>query len=263
MDNINDNNKLELQQEERIMSYLQGKLSNEEESAFWEELKNDDDFKAKAINIARLAKGISQVGEEKDKILKEALLSVDEATIRAIAQDATEAKIAVNAADIVSSGSKQPKTKVVSFKRKYATILSVAASLLFIVYFGFLYNDYSKTLALGDRYASAYETSTMRGEEQPEVEKEIESLINNVYNNTDLSTSLKRLAVLWEVSTMETYNDYTNYAPELGWALATGYLKDNNRDDAKAVLEKMAKLYDADSAMGKKVRELQEKIANL
>ena len=34
MDNINDNNKLELQQEERIMSYLQGKMSNEEESAF-------------------------------------------------------------------------------------------------------------------------------------------------------------------------------------------------------------------------------------
>lgn len=263
MDNINEINKQELQQEERIMSYLQGKMSNEEESAFLEELKNDEDFKAKAINIARLAKGISQVGEERDKILKEALLSVDEATIRAIAQDATKAKVAVNAADIIGSESKQAKTKVVSFKQKYATILSVAASLLFIVYFGFLYNDYSKTLALGDQYASTYDTSTMRGDEQPEVEKEVESLINNVYNNTDLSASLKRLAVLWEVSTMETYNDYTNYASELGWALATGYLKDNNKADAKAVLEKMAKLYDADSAMGKKVRELQEKIANL
>ena len=41
------------------------------------------------------------------------------------------------------------------------------------------------------------------------------------------------------------------------------YVKDNNKDEAKAVLEKMAKLYDADSAMGKKIRELQDKIAHL
>ena len=75
--------------------------------------------------------------------------------------------------------------------------------------------------------------------------------------------TLKRLTVLWEVSTMDTYNDYTNYAPEIGWALATGYLKDNNRDDARMVLEKMAKLYEEDDAMGKKVRELLEKISKL
>ena len=100
----------------------------------------------------------------------------------------------------------------------------------------------------------------MRGEEQLEVTKELETLINNVYNNNDLDATLKRLTVLWEVSTMDTYNDYTNHAPEIGWALATGYLKNNNRDDARVVLEKMAKLYDKDDAMGKKVRELLRKL---
>jgi hypothetical protein len=103
----------------------------------------------------------------------------------------------------------------------------------------------------------------VRGDEQPEVTKELETLINNVYNNKDLGSTLKRLAILWEVSTLDTYNDYTNHAPEIGWALATGYLKDNNRDDARVILEKMAMLYDEDDAMGKKVRELLEKISEL
>ena len=247
MDNKNDINQMELQQEDRILFYLQGKMTQEEESAFIEELEKDPDLKAKAISIARLAKGVSQVGEERDKILKEAMLSVDEDTVRNIAKQATE--------------NTRPTEK--SSKFKFATLLSMAAAILLIVYLGLSYNDYRETVALGEQYATAYETSTMRGDVKPEVEKEIETLINNVYNNVDLEPTLKRLAVLWEVSTMETYNDYTNFAPEIGWALATGYLKDNNKNDAKEVLEKMVELYDANSAMGKKVRELLGHLVNL
>ena len=261
MDNIKDINELELLQEERIMSFLHGKMAPDEENAFMEELNSDEDFKAKAISIARLAKGAMQVGQEKDRILREALLAVDEKSIRAIAKNATDNIVMENAAYV--STKDQTKAKRTLFRRKYITILSAAASILFVVYFGYLYNNYSRTLALGEQYAIAYDTSAMRGDEQPEVTKELEMLINNVYNNNDLGATLKRLAVLWEVSTMDTYNDYTNYAPEIGWALATGYLKDNNRDDAIIVLEKMAKLYEEDEAMGKKVRELLEKISKL
>jgi len=260
MDNMKDINELELQQEERIMTFLQGKMSSEDEIAFMEELNNDEEFKAKAISIARLAKGINQVGQERDGILSEALLSVDKDAIRSIAKETIDHTME-SAAYIAT---KEPtKSKTTPSKRKYATILSIAASVLLIFYIGILYNDYSKTLALGEQYATAYESSTVRGDEQPEVTKELEMLINNVYYNMDLGPTLKRLAVLWEVSTMDTYNDYTNHAPEIGWALATGYLKDNNRDDARVILEKMAMLYDEDDAMGKKVRELLEKISEL
>lgn len=247
MDNKNEINQLELQEEDRILSYLQGKMTHEEEPAFIEELEINNDLKAKAISLARLAKGLSQVGDENDNILKEALLSVDEGTIRAIAKQAT---------DKAASAER-------SSRFKFSTLLSMAAAILLIVYLGFSYNSYRETVALGEQYATSYETSVMRGDEQPEVTKELEMLINNVYNNKDLGVTLKRLAVLWEVSTMDTYNDYTNYAPEIGWALATGYLKDNNRNDAIDVLEKMAKLYEEDDAMGKKVRELLEKISKL
>lgn len=246
--NIND---MDLQQEERIMSFLQGKMAPEEESKFKEELLKNPAFKEKAISMARLAKGLSQVGNENDKVLKEAMLSSDEEAIKSIAKQAT-------------TGLKtDSKSKIVPLKRKYITILSVAASLLFIIYFGFLYNDYRKTITLGDQYAMRYELSTVRGDVNPEVEKEIETLVNNVYDKKDLSKSLKRLAVLWEVSTQETFNDYTNFSSDIGWALATGYLKENNKEEAVAVLEKMAKIYDGDTVMGKKVRDLQDKLLKL
>lgn len=244
MDNKNNINQMELQQEDRILSYLQGKMTQEEESAFIEELEKDSDLKAKAISIARLAKGVSQVGEERDKILKEAMLSVDEDTVRNIAKQATE--------------NTRPTEK--SSKFKFATLLSMAAAILLIVYLGYSYNDYRETVSLGEQYATAYETSTMRGDVKPGVEKEIEKLINNVYKNVELEPTLKRLAVLWEVSTMDSYNDYTDFAPEIGWALATGYLKDNNRNEAKAVLEKLVITSEHSSAISEKAKELLGKL---
>ena len=246
---IKDFNDIELQQEERIISFFQGKMTAEEEATFKNDLQKDPAFKKNAISLAHLAKGLSQVGSENDKLLKEAFLSSDELTISKIAKQAIK-------------GNQATTKKVIPFK-KFATILSIAASLLFIVYFGFRYNDYRNTLALGDQYAKTFENSVARGGGNSNASKEVEMLVNNVYNKKDLSATLKRLAVLWELSTMDTYNDYIDYAPQIGWALATGYLKDNNKIDASIVLEKMSKLYDEDDSMGKLTRELQVKIKEL
>ena len=261
MDNNQNINQAEIQQGERILLFLQGKMTADEESLLMDDLQKDADFKARAINMARLAKGINQVGEEKDRILKETLLSVDESAVRDIAQQTTEQTIAAESAAYTLDQNKQ--TKIVSLNKKFASILSIAASLLFVVYFGFQYYEYSKTSLLGEQFASPYDTSIARGDKQPAIEAEVHELIDNVYNNKDLDSSLKRMAVLWEVSTLETYNDYSDYAPEIGWALATGYLKDNNKADASEVLAKMVILYDAETAIGRKARELQNKIADL
>ena len=234
--------KSSLLQEESIMSYLQGKMTKDEEKRFLDELDQNSEYKAKAISIARLVKGLEQVGTESDKILKEALLAVDETAIKEITRQTTK------------------KSVVSMFKRKHAAILSVAASLLIVAFLGLQYYDNINTTSLGDQYAVLYDESVMRGDNQSPIEDEIHMLIDDVYYDKDLDKTLKRLAIIWEVSTMDTYNDYTIYAPEVGWALATGYLKDNNREDAKSVLNKMSNLYDANSDMGKKVRELLEKI---
>lgn len=244
-----DINDIELQQEDRIMSFLRGEMTADDEVRFKEDLQTNPAFKEKAISMARLAKGIYQVGVENDLILKEALLSSDETTIRNISKQST-------------TNCPSNNKKVVPFK-KYENILSIAVSVLFMLYLGILYNNYRSTTNLGDQYALKFEFSIARGGESPDVGKEVEMLVDNVYNKKDLTVTLKRLAVLWELSTMDTYNDYIDYAPQIGWALATGYLKDNNKDEASAVLEKMCKLLDEDDSIGKLARELQAKINEL
>ena len=48
---------------------------------------------------------------------------------------------------------------------------------------------------------------------------------------------------------METYNDYTDYSAEIGWNLAIAYLKDNNKQEAKKVLEKLITTSEKGSAI--------------
>ena len=262
MNNIIDIDNKKLEQEERIMRYLQGKMTSEEERLLMDELKKDTDFKARAINMARLAKGTQQVGEERDSILKEVLLASDELSIRKITRTATRHTDNLENSETMSleGEARRNKVKVVSIKRKIATILSIAASLIFVVFFGFQYYDYSKTTSLGEEFASPYESSVARGDKNSSVEQEIHYLIDNVYQGKDLDKSLKRLAVLWEVSTLDTYNDYTDHASEIGWALATGYLKDNNKEDAKVVLEKLVAQTVSGNAINAKAIELLEKL---
>lgn len=248
-----DIDNIEIQKVDRIVSYLRGKMSHEEESKFMDDLQADPELKENAVSLARLSKGLKDVGEANDKSLKEAFLSVDEGAVGDIAKRVIEK----------SQSKYKTKIKVIPFRKRYVSILSMAASVLLIVYFGSQYNDYRHTTLLGEQFATEYESSIMRGDESSEAGKEIEVLVGNVYYNKELSYTVKRLAILWEVSTLDTYNDYTDYASDIGWALATSYLKDNNKDDASAVLAKMGEIYDIDTAVGKRVRELQSKIINL
>jgi hypothetical protein len=103
-----------------------------------------------------------------------------------------------------------------------------------------------------------------RGADSPsEAEKKLENLFNDVKDDRNIKDAIHELSLCWEVSTLETYNDYTDYSAEIGWNLAIAYLKDNNRRDALTVLAKLAVLYDADTVVGKQVRELQQKIKDL
>ena len=58
-------------------------------------------------------------------------------------------------------------------------------------------------------------------------------------------------------------NDYTDYAPEIGWNLAIGYLKDNKRKEAKVTLEKLIEVAPEGTAIGDKVKELTNEIEKL
>ena len=218
--------------DERISRFLQGKMKADEEATFMEEMKNNDDLRDQAIVQARLVKGMKQVDEE----LKDAFRQADEQTIKRIAKEASETSVS---------------------KKSSARWLAIAASVVFIVFVGFKSYDYYDTTSLGKKFANTFPTSTIiRGEANADVDKELAMLFNNVAEGKDLDNTTSRLATLWELSKQDAYNDYTDYAPYIGWNLAVGYLRNYEKTLARNVLSEMETIYENETIIGKKVREL-------
>ena len=244
-----------LEEDDRIASYLKGQMSDEEDQAFLQELEEKPDMKERAIIMARLIKGLKEVGTAQDKETIGAILASNKQSVENVAKNAIHEVTAV-----------QNTTKKVVSMRKPATWLSIAASLVFIVWLSIGYNDYRNITGLGEECGNSSFTAEMvsRGSAtSSDAEKKLERLFKNVQGNTDLAGTIHELSLCWELSIMETYNDYTDHSAEIGWNLAIAYLKDNNKKEALVVLTKMATIYDADNVMGKQVRELQQKIEEL
>lgn len=219
----------DLLNDERISRYMEGKMNADEETAFQIELKNNEELRNQAIAQARLVKGMKQVDEE----LKDAFREADEQTIRRIAKEA------------------------VGNKKHSARWLAIAASIVFIVFVGLKSYDYYDTTNLGREYANTFPTSTIiRGEANADVDTELTTLFNNVAEGKDLDDTTSRLKTLWELSKQDTYNDYTDYSPYIGWNLAVGYLRNYEKTKARSVLSEMETIYDNETITGKKVREL-------
>ena len=228
-DNENSVQEKDLLNDERISRYMQGKMNADEESAFMDELNSNEDLRNQAIAQARLVKAMKQVDEE----LKDALRQSDEQTIRRIAN------------------------KAIGIKKHSARWLAIAASIVFIVFVGFKSYDYYDTTSLGKEYANTFPTSTIiRGEANIDVDTELTILFNNVAEGKDLDNTTSRLKTLWEQSKQDVYNDYTDYAPYIGWNLAIGYLEDYEKTKAKDVLNEMKEMYPEGTAMGDKVIQL-------
>ena len=225
----------DLLNEERISRFMQGKMEADEEAAFMEEMNKNEDLRNQAIAQARLVKGMKQVDEE----LKEAFRQTDEQTIQRIARDASETSVA---------------------KKSSARWLAIAASVVFIVFVGFKSYDYYDTTSLGKEYANTFPTtSIIRGETNTDVETELSTLFNNVAEGKDLDNTTSRLKTLWDLSKQETYNDYSDYAPYIGWNLAIGYLENYEKARAKEVLMEMKQAYPERTALGDKIREVLNK----
>ena len=197
-----------------------------------EEMKNNDDLRNQAIAQARLVKGMKQVDEE----LKDAFRQADEQTIKRIAKEASETSVS---------------------KKSSARWLAIAASVVFIVFVGFKSYDYYDTTSLGREYANTFPASTIiRGEANADIDAELTTLFGNVAEGKDLDNTTSRLQTLWELSKQDIYNDYTDYAPYIGWNLAIGYLRNYEKAKAKNVLKEMKQMYPDGTVIGDKITTL-------
>jgi len=246
---INNIDPKHLEEDDRIVAYLKGQMSAEEEQKFLEEVEHDPELKEKAITLARLVKGLKEVGTEQDREIQRVILASSKQDIEAATQNATEVPVAAS------------KTPVISLSQA-AKWLSIAASLICIVWLGFTYNSYRNTTTLGNQYDDAFTSGMIvRGQEsQTEAEKKLLGLFTNVKENQKIDDTIHELSLCWELSTMDTYNDYTDYSAEIGWNLAIAHLKNNDKKDAKAVLERLISVSEEGSAVSSKAKELLEKL---
>lgn len=218
----------DLYDDELIDRFMQGQMNEEEENKFLEELDRNNELREKAILHARLVKGMAQVDNEIIDAYKEAEENSN------------------NIATIVSIT-----------RKSSARWLAIAASVVFIVFVGFKSYDYYDTTSLGKEYANTFPTtSIIRGETNTDVETELSILFNNVAECKDLDDTTSRLSTLWELSKQDTYNDYTDFAPYIGWNLAIGYLENYEKTKAKDVLIEMKQTYPEGTALGDKVVQL-------
>ena len=263
-----------LEEDDRIVAYLKGQMTVEEEQQFMKELENNPDLKEKAIVTARLVKGLKQVGEEQDKDIRGAFLASSEQGVEAVARKATQIKETAIVAEQEAVHSErertgtyyrrvEPETKAKTAPiRKVSSWLAIAASLVGIVWLGIGYNNYRHTTGLGEEFGNVFSSSMIvRGADTPsKVEKKLEKLFTDVKENKNIDKVIHELSICWEISQMETFNDYTDYSAEIGWYLAIANLKDNNKKDAKKVLEKLIASTEEGSAINKKAKELIEKL---
>lgn len=68
---------------------------------------------------------------------------------------------------------------------------------------------------------------------------------------------------MWDSSLCDSYNDYTEYMPEIGWLLANAYLRNNDKSQSIDVLDVLINEFPDGTAMGDKARGLKRKIEEL
>lgn len=213
--------------EERIERYLHGEMTPEEESLFEKDLANDDTLRRQAEVMARIVKGMEVVGGEQDRMMIE-------------------------------------KMKAANGKRLAPVWwMSIAASLVIIFTVGYHFYDRSQTVGLGQQYAYVFSTETetlIRGEEDEDVANKLDELFDNVANGKDLDNTIKQLDELWALSKSDTYNDYTTYEPFIGWNLAIAHLHNNDKKEARKILEEMMSEYPEGTTFGDKIIELKDKL---
>lgn len=213
------------QNEERINRYLFGEMSPEENAQFESELKNDDQLRQQAESMAQMVKAMDTVGAERDK---EMISKMKSSSVR---------------------------------KAQPVRWLSIAASFALILTVGYHVYDYNRIGNLGEEYASTFPVFTIvRGEEDGDAAQKLTALFENVANGEDLDNTISQLTELWSLSQSDTYNEYTTYAPYIGWNLAIAHLRNHDKKEAKMILEELAKMYPEETAIGEKVYELVKRI---
>ena len=234
--------------DEMLSRYIKGQLSEAEEAEFKQLIADEPELRNKAIATARIVKAMNEVGCERD-----------DKTIEEIRQT-TEKEIKIVASNV--SGAEIKKPQILNF-RKFIVSFSAAASILLCVFGGYKYYKYEQVSSLGLEYLAYFPTSEFSRGENDGVSDILKEMYSDIETKHNIDDAIVRLSDMWAESRSDTFNDYTEYMPEIGWMLANAYLRDNDKSKALNVLDVLIAESPKGTAMGDKARELKQKIEKL
>lgn len=224
--------------EERIDSYLCGKMSQEESNEFEKELKENSDLRHQAEAVAQMVMAMKAVGERKDH----------------------EFISGIRGQNTNTESDQHERAKVIKPNKSIVYRISIAACIIGIAFGGYRYYDYTVVTSLGKEYANAFPfEDVIRGDSDSTVVSELSMLFENVAQGRDIDSTINELSRLFELSQAGTYNEYTNYEFCIGWNLAMAYLVDYRKNDAKLILSRFT-TYENSSAIIEKSSALLNKL---
>jgi len=212
--------------DEQLMAYFRGELSAEDEAIFTERLCTDSALKERAIAVARLIKGLENEGSKRDnKIIKQDFGG---------------------------------KPTIVKFN---AWIAAAAAVLVGIcVIFGFNYYNNKNLENLATQYENEFVMSDFSRGDSEDIDAKLQNLFGLVLQGQHLDSTIETLDGYWRQSLSESYNDFTNYSPQIGWFLAIAHLKNHDKSKAKDVLKTLIDNTEDGKEIKLKAEELLEKL---
>ena len=197
---------------ERIERFLREQMSPEENEAFLNDLKSDNDLREEAQMMALMIKEM----KEKQARQSEKLT-----------------------ADVLAEEKQAKKAKTINMLR---WPLSIAA--MFILIFGttLLWNRQSDSEILFNEYYQSYVVQGERGGDDDAIKEELANLYNKVGTENDVTPIITRLQTIYDniLSNNVDYAEYIYYEKDIVKYLALAYIKSDDLDKAKRLLKPYA-----------------------
>ena len=210
--------------DERIEAFLRGEMSAEEEAAFKQEIRQNPEFRNRAIAMTSLIKGL---------------------------QDQNTAKeVAI--------------IKKYSAKSRVRSLLWWACSIaaVFVILFGIYKEHRYQTLnGIVSPYYTEYDICDIsRGDVDSATIAHLYGLFTQIQENRSVSDVIKELQPIFK--SLDDDFTYHPWANEIAWNLALAYVKDDQIGKAISILEKL-KVDNPDTPIYNKADELIKKLQNL
>ena len=218
---MNKNNEI-LQQsiDDRIDAFIRGMMTEEEETAFKQEIQSDPELRAQVLATVSLIKGIRTQNAEKEKTA------------------------------IQNNTKNRARTLL-----WWAT--SIAA--VFAIFFGYSKDKrYNELSALVSPYYTKYSMDEYtRGDMDSTTVANLYTLFNNISEQRNMSTIIEALETIY--ANIDSDFTYSAYANDIAMNLALAYIKDDQTDKAIPILEKLEK-DNPDTPIAAKAQEILNKL---